>query len=192
MQAVPAVRVPTFAELYREIEALPEGVTGEILEPGVLTTMSRPSLAHEQALSHAHDALGPFNAILRGTGWWILREFEIRFPGDRLLVPDLAGWRVDRVPKLPDENPMPILPDWCCEVLSTTTARKDRTKKLPVYAKSGVPWVWIVDPAARTIEVFETRSGRPSLFTAADETESPPLPPFEAPLSTSGWWLDPR
>ena len=135
-------------------------------------------------------ALGSFNASLRGTGRWILREFEILFPGDRLLVPDLAGWRVDRVPKLPNENPMPILPDWCCEVLSPSTARKDRTKKLPIYARAGVPWVWIVDPIARTIEVFQTVNERPSLFACSDDGEKPPLPPFEASLDTSTWWLD--
>lgn len=190
MQTMSAVRALTFEELYRQIEQLPEGITGEIVEPGVLSTMPRPGLLHERALVHCHHDLRPFDAELRGTGWWILREFEIRFPGGRLLVPDLAGWRVDRVAKLPNENPLTILPDWCCEVLSPSTAKKDRTKKLPVYAKAGVPWVWIVDPAARTIEVFHTREERPSLFATADETESPPLPPFEAAIDTRAWWTD--
>src|SRR5438094_2273901 len=105
-----AVRILTFEELYRQIEELPEGVTGEIVEPGVLTTMSRPGMPHEDALEGCHDALGGFSARKGGTGWWILREFEIRFPGGRLLVPDLAGWRVERVAKLPKENPLTILP----------------------------------------------------------------------------------
>ncbi len=190
MQTMSAARTLTFEELYRQIEELPDGVTGEIVEPGVLSTMSRPGLRHETALEGCHDALGGLNVRKGGAGWWILREFEIRFPGGRLLVPDLAGWRVDRVAKLPNENPLTILPDWCCEVLSPSTSKKDRTKKLPVYAKAGVPCVWIVDPAARTIEVFQTNDARPSLFATADEAEAPPLPPFEAAVDTSTWWTE--
>lgn len=54
--------------------------------------------------------------------------------GPRLLVPDLSGWRVERVSELPDQNPLTIVPDWCCEVLSPgSTARTDRLKKLPRY-----------------------------------------------------------
>lgn len=57
---------------------------------------------------------------------------EVRLPGGRLVVPDLFGYRVGRVPELPDENPLTIVPDGCCEVLSPTTARDDRALKLPL------------------------------------------------------------
>ena len=135
-------RVPAFDDLYREIQRLPQGITGQILIPGVLTTMSRPGAAHHRAYSHCRSALDRFDQELGGHGWWIRQEFEIRFPGDRLAVPDLAGWRADLHPELPDDNPLRIVPTWCAEVLSPSTASDDRTLKLPLYASTGVGHVW--------------------------------------------------
>ena len=114
---------------------------------------------------------------------------EVRFPGDRLLVPDLCGFRVKRVPELPEENPLTILPDWCCEILSPRTARDDRTVKLPLYARSGVAWCWIVDPMRRLVEVFETVNGRPALTAAAKDDERMTLPPFNGEIDVSSWWV---
>ena len=180
---------PTFEELYAQIEALPEGVTGEILEPGVLHTMSRPARPHRFTAKRCLGALRGFDADLGGTGWWIEVECEVRF-GPLLFDPDLAGWRVERVPELPPDNPLTIVPDWACEVLSPTTARDDRVLKLPSYASSGVPWVWLVDPILHTIEVFETDpKGKPTLVLTAKENDARVLPPFDEVIDVSGWWL---
>lgn len=185
----PAQALPSFDDLYEQIRALPENLTGEILEPGVLRTMSRPGKRHRRAAQVCLDSLRGSNANLGGSGWWIEVETEIRFPGPRLAVPDLCGFRVDRVPELPDENPLSILPDWCCEILSTSTARVDVTVKLPLYARSGVPWIWIVDPMRRLVEVFETVDGRPALTAAAKDDESLVLPPFDGEIAVGAWWL---
>ena len=45
-------------------------------------------------------------------------------------------------------------PDWVCEVLSPSTAAIDRGDKLDIYAREGVKNAWLVDPVARTLEVF--------------------------------------
>jgi Uma2 family endonuclease len=186
--ADPARRARTFDDLYQEILRLSEGLTGEILEPDVVRVMSRPGKRHRRAAVACLSALSSANANLSGTGWWIEPEVEVRF-GDRLAVPDLAGWRVERVPDLPEENPLTILPDWCCEILSPRTARDDKRLKLPLYAKSGVPWSWLVDPALRLIEVYQTVNGLPALRTTAQEDDRCVLPPFEVEISLSGWWL---
>jgi Uma2 family endonuclease len=133
--ADPAQQVRTFEQLYDEILRLPEGLTGEILEDGVLRVMSRPGKRHRRAAQACFDALSGVNANLRGAGWWIEIEAEIRLLQERLAVPDLAGWRVERVPDLPDENPLAVLPDWCCEILSPRTARDDKRLTLPLYAR---------------------------------------------------------
>jgi Uma2 family endonuclease len=185
----PATVIPTFEELYEQIRALPEHLTGEILEPGILRTRSRPGKPHRRAARLCLHALNSFDADVGGTGWWIEQEAEILFPGGRLLVPDLCGFRVERVPDLPEQNPLSILPDWCCEVLSPHTARDDVTIKLPLYARSGVPWTWIVDPMRRLVEVFETVSGRPALTATAKDDEPVVLPPFDGELVVGGWWL---
>lgn len=183
-----AVAIPSFDELYAQIQALPERLVGEILEPGVLRTMSRPGKPHRQVAKRCERSLDQFDKNVGGTGWWIESEAEIRLPEGRLAVPDLSAWRVDRVPKLPDENPIEILPDWCCEILSPSTARDDRAIKLPLYARSGVSWVWLVDPAIRLLEVFETIGGRPVLVETAQEDDRKALPPFYGELAIGSWW----
>ena len=189
--SVPVKRVPTFDELYRQIEKLPNGITGQILVAGVLTTMSRPGSPHEHSLAHCGRALDRFDRKFGGTGWWIRQEFEVRFPGDRLAVPDLAGWRADEHPELPDDNPIRIVPAWCCEVLSPTTASDDRTLKLPMYASCGVKHVWLIEPESGTIEVYESIDGRPTLIATARGADIVRLAPFDAELSLGAWWKRP-
>jgi len=187
--AEPACRGRTFEELYAEIVRLPEGMTGEILEDNVVRVRSRPGKRHRRAAGGCLDALSGVNANLRGTGWRIEVETEVRFPQDRLAVSDLAGWRVERVPDLPDESPLTVLPDWCCEILSPRTARDDKRLKLPLYARSAVPWTWLVDPSLRLVEVYQTVNGLPALVTTAQEDERRVLPPFDLEISLEGWWL---
>jgi Uma2 family endonuclease len=187
--ANPAREGPTFDELYQQILRLPEGMTGEILEAGALRVMSRPGKRHRRAAQVCLNALSGLNANVGGTGWWIEPETEIRFQNDRLAVPDLAGWRVERVPDLPDQNPLGILPDWCCEVISPTTARDDKRLKLPLYAGSGVPWNWLVDPVLRLVEVYATVGGLPALTATAQDDDRLQLPPFDVELSLGGWWI---
>jgi Uma2 family endonuclease len=185
----PAAKIPTFEELYEQIRALPEHLTGEILEPGVIRTMARPGKGHRRAVRGCLRNLRRFDANEGGVGWWIEIEMEIRFPGPRLAVPDLCGYRVERVPEMPEENPLTILPDWCCEVLSTSTTREDVAVKLPLYARSGVPWSWIIDPMNRIISVFETLpDGRPALTATAKDDERVTLPPFNGEIDIAPFW----
>jgi len=182
-----AVRaVPSFAALYREVAALPTGVTGEILERGALRTMSRPGKAHRLAAKRAGRDLGGFDENLGGRGWWIEVEAEVRLLGDYLAVPDLAGWRVARVRELPSEGPIPIAPDWACEILSPTTARDDRRLKLPLYARAGISWIWRLDTEARQVEVYETVDERATFAFAAGESAA--LPPFDQMLDVATWF----
>jgi Uma2 family endonuclease len=47
-----------------------------------------------------------------------------------------------------------MAPDWLCEVLSPSTQKIDRARKLRIYAREGVRHVWLVDPALRMLEVL--------------------------------------
>jgi Uma2 family endonuclease len=181
--------LPSFEALYREIIALPTGVTGEILERGVLRTMSRPGTSHRLASKRAGRDLEGFDRNLGGTGGWIGVEAEVRLLDEYLAVPDLAGWRVERVPELPDENPIPIAPDWACEILSPTTARDDRRLKLPLYARAGVGWIWLLDTEARQVEIYETVGDRATFAFAAAERAK--LPPFDHAFDVATWFASP-
>lgn len=61
--------------------------------------------------------------------------------------------------------------------------------KLPLYARSGVGWSWIVDPMRRLVEVFETVGGRPALTATAQDEERVVLPPFNGEFAVASWWL---
>jgi Uma2 family endonuclease len=106
------------------------------------------------------------------------------------VVPDLAGWRRERMPQIPDVPYFELAPDWVCEVASPSTAKLDRTKKTRVYARAGVSHLWIVDPVARTLEVFRLVDGRWTLVAAHADEETVRAEPFDAiELSLAGWWL---
>ena len=177
----------SFEALYAQIQALPEGQTGMILEPGELTVMPRPHARHQRAMKGLLRALSPRDVDAGGSGWWILSEVEVRFPSDRLLVPDLSGFRVERVPELPDENPLLVVPDWACEILSPGSVRDDRLKKLRIHAAEGVEWTWIVDPQVRTVECFRAANGLPQQVAVAAGGQAS-LPPFDLPIIIDALW----
>lgn len=143
--------------LYEQLEALPEGLTGEILN-GQLYTQPRPSGRHGLAESSLiHELLGPFQKGRGGPGgWWIIDEPELHLIRDTEVdVPDLAGWRRERMPRIPEDQRFTVVPDWVCEILSKSTASKDREIKMPIYAEYGVAHAWLLDPVARTLGAYE-------------------------------------
>ncbi len=140
---------------YQDVLGAPPHMVAEVLN-GELHLHPRPSKPHAAAASALGEELGPPFKRGRGGpgGWVILDEPELHL-GDDILVPDLAGWRVERMPEMVDDEPFFTLrPDWVCEVLSPRSAKYDRTDKLSIFAREGVHWAWLVDPLQRTLEVL--------------------------------------
>ena len=52
-----------------------------------------------------------------------------------------------------------VVPDWVCELLSPSTEKKDRMIKMPIYARFGVAYAWLIDPLARTLEAYALAGG---------------------------------
>jgi Uma2 family endonuclease len=150
--AEPATRTAT----YEDLCALAEHVVGEIVY-GVLHASPRPSPRHARASSTLGEELGPpFNRGRGGPGGWLILDEPELHLGGHVLVPDLAGWRRERLPELPvDKAHFDLAPDWICEVLSPSTAALDRGDKRSVYATEGVKHLWFVDPDAQMLEVLE-------------------------------------
>ena len=147
--------------LYEQLESLPEGVTGEILD-GQLCAQPRPAWPHVVTASGlGYELIGPFQRGRGGPGgWWIVDEPELHFIRDAEVdVPDLAGWRRERMLNHPPVHRIEVVPDWVCEVLSPSTESKDRKVKMPIYAKFGVPYAWLVDPIAHTLEAYVLEVG---------------------------------
>ena len=123
-------------------------------------------------------------------GWWILDEPELHL-GEDVLVPDLAGWRRERMPTPPETAYFGLAPDWTCEILSPGTRRTDLTEKRDIYGAKGVRHLWLVDPAARTLEAFELRGGAWTLIAALKDAEEVRIPPFDAiAFPLSALWPD--
>jgi len=180
------------ADPYAELCALPEHLTGEILN-GVLHTQPRPAGPHALAAS----ALGAGLFNLRqdsggGGGWWIIDEPEVHFIRDaEVCVPDIAGWRRERMPRIPRGHRFEVVPDWVCEILSPGTARKDRVVKMPIYARHGVAYLWLLDPLERTLEAYDLLEGQWRVIGLFQGDDVVQVAPFEAlELSLSNFWAD--
>jgi Uma2 family endonuclease len=182
----------TKRSLYEQLVDLPETLTGELLN-GQLHTQPRPTPRHLHAVSRLDRTIGRGygDGVDGPGGWWILIEPEIHFVSDtEVAVPDLAGWRRDRLPSLPETAYFEIAPDWVCEILSPSTASKDREIKMPLYARHGVSHVWIVDPRAHSLEAFELRDDAWSLIQAFADDDSVAVAPFtELTIELAEFWV---
>lgn len=185
--ALPQHKPATYEDLFN----LPRHVVGEIVN-GRLVTQPRPAPRHARAYSALGGELGPPFDKGRGGpgGWWILDEPEVHLDAD-ILVPDLSGWRRERMPHLPETAWFALATDWVCEILSPGTARFDRAEKLPLYLRHGVKHAWLVDPDLKTLEVFESQNGKWVLLTVLENDAPVSQPPFDAiTFDLSSLWAD--
>jgi len=186
----PARRNATYEDLCR----VPDRFVAEIVG-GDLYTSPRPAAPHALAGSALNQDLGPF-ARQRGSGggpggWWVLYEPEVHLGAD-VLVPDLAGWRRERMPVMPAVPYFELAPDWVCEVVSPGTARLDRVRKMPVYARERVRHLWLVDPSAQTLEVYRLDGARWLLVETCGGAVRVRAEPFDAiEIDLDRWWLAP-
>jgi Uma2 family endonuclease len=178
---------------YEDLLAVPDPLVAEILD-GELFALRRPSPRHAQAASGVGGALFErFNNSGGGAdapgGWWILDEPELHL-GDDVVVPDIAGWRRERLTSLPETAFIELAPDWVCEVLSPATEAIDRGRKTRVYARENVRHLWFLNPVPRTLEVYRLLESRWTLLATFIGDERIHAEPFEAVgLDMSRWWV---
>jgi len=168
--------------IYDQLTNLTDGVHGEIIH-ATLHTQSRPSGKHGLAELALGIRVGyPYGFFgNKPGGWWILPEPEIHFVlNQEIAIPDLAGWKRERMPQVPDDQRFIVTPDWICEILSPSTTRRDRAIKLPLYAHYGVPFAWLIDPFAHTLEAFALHDGMWTLLTVLSEDDTVCVAPFDA------------
>ena len=172
---------------YDDLLKVPENLVAELID-GDLYAWPRPGGPHARFASVLGMEIGPPYDRGRGGpgGWWILDEPELHL-GEDVLVPDLAGWRRERMPEIPKDHRFIIEPDWVCEVISPSTARVDRGKKMRIYAEHDVPGLWLVDPERRILEVFQLAGGvwtDVHVFTGDDVVRAEPFPAAEIDLAS--------
>ncbi|MDR4306485.1 Uma2 family endonuclease [Chelatococcus sambhunathii] len=176
MNADPALKRATYADL----EAVPSHLVAEIVD-GRLETHPRPRPRHGgAAIELSYELTGPYRRGRGGPGGWIfIPEPELHL-GPDVVVPDLAGWRRERLPTEPETAYIETPPDWVCEILSPATARLDRGPKRRIYAEAGVAFLWLLDPAERQLECFALAAGSWMLKATFQPGDEVRVEPFDA------------
>ncbi len=165
---------------YEDLMAVPEHLVAEILN-GRLVTHPRPAPRHASASAALGMIVGhPYQLGRDGPGGWVFMvEPELHL--DRhVAVPDLAGWRRERLSAFPETAWIETVPDWICEVLSPGTERHDRGEKRAIYAAAGVPHLWLVNPVLKLLEVHALQAGTWQIVRTFVDGDSVSVPPFDA------------
>jgi Uma2 family endonuclease len=176
---------------YQDVLDAPTQQVAEIVD-GVLYLSPRPALPHASVTSGlGGELIPPFGRGRGGPGGWILLfEPELHLDQD-ILVPDLAGWRRERLPQVENTAYLTLTPDWLCEVISPSTERFDRADKLPIYAAAGVRHVWLINPLQRTLEVLDLHEGRWLTIATYSRDQRVRAEPFDAiELDLAVLWAD--
>jgi Uma2 family endonuclease len=175
---------------YDDLRRVPAHLVAEIIG-GELFATPRPATPHAYVTSRLTAEIDmPFVRGRGGPGgWWILVEPELHF-GNDVVVPDVAGWRHARMPVIPDAPYLSTPPDWVCEVLSPSTERLDRVRKLAVYGRENVDFIWLINPETRTLEVLRSAAGGWALVATYADTDLVRAQPFDAiELELASLWL---
>ncbi|KYG08906.1 hypothetical protein BE21_20880 [Sorangium cellulosum] len=173
-------------EVEAAFEAVPPEQVAEILD-GELFTFPRHGRPHTRSASRLTMKLGSaFDLGDGGPGGWVLLNVPELHLGPRpdKVVPDLAGWKRERMPDALGDEDTPahydVAPDWVCEVISPRTERVDRGKKMRIYRREGVGHVWLLSPLLRTLEVYRLEGGRWVLLETYEEDAKVRAEPFDA------------
>ena len=184
---------------YQDVLDAPENMVAQLID-GELYLHARPVDPHVRAsgklysaIDHRYDSNIDNDSDEDGDGpgdWVILPEPELRL-GEDVLVPDIAGWRVNKHPRNRANSFSEVVPNWVCEVLSPTTRKLDLGRKSDIYAREGVSHLWIVDPKARTLQASALSDGTWLPVSTLADAETVSVPPFEKlKIPLSRLWLD--
>lgn len=186
MSAVPKLRSAT----WQDVLEAPPHMTAELMD-GELHLQARPAFRHARLSARVKtDLQDDVGDDL--PGWVVGQEIELHLgepdPRSLVLVPDLSGWRSERVPDIEDALAVEVVPDWVCEILSPSAARHDRFKKMDRYANLGVAWAWLIDPDQQLLEVYELRQGVWARVQAGGPDDELELRPFGVGVRLSRWF----
>jgi Uma2 family endonuclease len=185
--------VPKRRATYDDLMQVPDHMVAELID-GELIVSPRPASPHAFATSCIGQDLGPFSREPGAPGgapggWWILFEPELHFADD-VLVPDLAAWRHERMPRVPNTPAFTLAPDWACEVLSPSTSRVDRSRKMGIYGREGVVHLWLVDPLQQTVEIYRREGPHWVVVEVLEGRRLVRAEPFAAiEIDLGRWWI---
>ncbi|WAS93490.1 Uma2 family endonuclease [Nannocystis punicea] len=176
----PAVHGATLADLLAVADEKPYY---ELLD-GELSQKAAPLFRHgrlqPRIAGRIIDHFGDDAAEGEPGGWWIGTEVHVELAPDEVVVPDVVGWRIDRVPEPPAGFPVKIRPDWICEIVSPASPSRDTVRKLRIYHRAGIPHYWIADPEQQSLTVFRWQPEGYLVALTAQPPEQVRPEPFDA------------
>lgn len=183
---------PSAAATYADLLATPPDTPFELVD-GELYAMPGAAVKHALAVTEIGMAVRYLFGAPTG-GWLILAQVEVHLgrpdPRTLVLIPDVAGWRRERLAVAPDTQGIDVVPDWVCEVLSPSNEYRARGLKLRKYAGAGVPWVWLANPRAQAVEVFKLDGQTYRSWQVVESVETAEIAPFESVvLNLRQWWI---
>jgi Uma2 family endonuclease len=161
---------------YKDYAALPADGRRYEIHDGELSVTPVPSPRHQRISSNLNDVLRQ-HVKTRGLGEVFYAPIDCVLSETTIVQPDLVYLDRTRLAAISDrgiEGP----PTLVVEILSPTTTLIDRSTKLQLYARHGIPYYWIVDPEARTIEAYRVAGNSYTLATQASGSQPASLPPF--------------
>ena len=135
---------------YHDLKRTPDdGRRYEIFDGELVVTPS-PGPPHQFAVV---ELTVLFHDLLRDVAIAIVSPVDVVLSWTRVVIPDVVVVRRQRSAIITDRA-VEGAPDLVVEVLSPKSSRRDRYRKARLYARVGIPEYWIVDPRAKTVEVY--------------------------------------
>lgn len=161
---------------YKDYAALPaDGRRYEIHE-GELSVTPAPSPRHQRILRNLNELVWE-HVKSRGLGEVLFAPIDCILSDTTIVQPDLVYLDTARLSAVSARG-IEGAPTLVVEILSPTTTVIDRSTKLQLYARYGIPYYWIVDPEARTIETYRLAEGGYQLAGQAAGAQPVSLLPF--------------
>ncbi len=172
---------------YKDYEVLPADGRRYELHEGELSVTPAPSPRHQEISGNLFIALSDHVKRL-GRGKAFYAPIDCILSDTTIVQPDLVYLATDRMAAISGrgiEGP----PTLVIEILSPSTTQIDRSVKFQLYARYGVPYCWIVDPDARTIEAHDLAGNAYELTGRMEGERWVGLHPFpELPLEPASVW----
>lgn len=170
-QPVPSPRRYTVADYM----AMDDDVRYELLE-GELILVPAPALPHQSIITRLGSYLDLFVAE-RELGRCFDTPFDVVLADDTVVQPDFTFVRKERLSIALNHKGGVAAPDLVIEVLSPSTAHRDRGQKRDIYARAGVPWLMLVAIPPREMELYELQAdGDYALARTFEETDTLEIP----------------
>lgn len=167
-----------------DLLSIPENERFHEIIAGEIVRKAMPSFRHGATQGGLAQRLrGPYHRRPGGRfpgGWWFATETEVRFEDHEIYRPDVAGWRRERMPEMPNDFPVTLRPDWVCEILSPSNSKNDVVRKMRTYQRCQVPHYWLLDPVAETLVVHRWTDQGYLIVQSATGEERIAAEPFEA------------